>query len=109
MDESWKSDLERWLTPFLGALRHKVRVRMCPAYVAGLIGAGDDPIAAGRQLAAKRSGPADHLCAEPGDKEDRLSRVLAKAVIGQGNAIGRHAGGRAFCAHIRVACNWSAQ
>jgi SRSO17 transposase len=41
MDESWKSDLERWLTPFLGALRHKVRARMCPAYVAGLIGAGD--------------------------------------------------------------------
>ena len=41
MDENWKSDLERWLAPFLGALRHKVRVRMCPAYVAGLIGAGD--------------------------------------------------------------------
>ncbi|QPC95456.1 IS701 family transposase (plasmid) [Mesorhizobium sp. INR15] len=41
MDENWKSDLERWLAPFLGALRHKVRARMCPAYVAGLIGAGD--------------------------------------------------------------------
>lgn len=41
MEESWKSDLERWLAPFLGALRHKVRARMCPAYVAGLIGAGD--------------------------------------------------------------------
>jgi SRSO17 transposase len=41
MDESWKSDLERWLAPFLGALRHKARARMCPAYVAGLIGAGD--------------------------------------------------------------------
>jgi SRSO17 transposase len=40
-DESWKSHLERWLAPFLVALRHKVRVRMCPAYVAGLIGAGD--------------------------------------------------------------------
>ncbi len=41
MDENWKSDLERWLAPFIGALRHKTRARMCPAYVAGLIGAGD--------------------------------------------------------------------
>lgn len=41
MDESWKSDLEQWLAPFLGALRHRVRARMCPAYVAGLIGAGE--------------------------------------------------------------------
>ena len=41
MDESWKTDLERWLAPFLAALGHKVRARMCPAYVAGLIGAGD--------------------------------------------------------------------
>ena len=41
MDETWKSDLDRWLTPFLSAFRHKVRARMCPAYVAGLIGAGD--------------------------------------------------------------------
>lgn len=41
MDEHWKSELENWLLPFLAALRHKVRARMCPAYVAGLIGAGD--------------------------------------------------------------------
>ncbi|EGO93859.1 transposase [Acidiphilium sp. PM] len=41
MDESWKSDLERWLAPFVNAFRHKTRARMCPAYVAGLIGAGD--------------------------------------------------------------------
>ena len=41
MDENWKSDLERWLAPFIRALRHKTRARMCPAYVAGLIGAGD--------------------------------------------------------------------
>jgi len=41
MDETWKADLERWLSPFLDALGHKVRARMCPAYVAGLIGAGD--------------------------------------------------------------------
>jgi SRSO17 transposase len=41
MDESWKSDLERWLAPFISGLRHKTRARMCPVYVAGLIGAGD--------------------------------------------------------------------
>lgn len=41
MDESWKSDLERWLAPSISALRHKTRARMCPVYVAGLIGAGD--------------------------------------------------------------------
>jgi SRSO17 transposase len=41
MDETWKSDLEKWLAPFVSALRHKTRARMCPAYIAGLIGAGD--------------------------------------------------------------------
>jgi hypothetical protein len=41
MEGSWKSDLERWLAPFISALRHKTRARMCPAYFAGLIGAGD--------------------------------------------------------------------
>lgn len=41
MDRNWQADLECWLTPFLAALRHKTRARMCPAYVAGLIGPGD--------------------------------------------------------------------
>ena len=41
MEETWKSELDRWLAPFVSAFRHKRRVRMCPAYVAGLIGAGD--------------------------------------------------------------------
>jgi hypothetical protein len=41
MDETWKSDLDGWLAPFLGAFRHKTRARMCPVYVAGLIGVGD--------------------------------------------------------------------
>jgi hypothetical protein len=41
MGESWKSDTERWLAPFIGALRHETRARVCPAYVSGLIGAGD--------------------------------------------------------------------
>ena len=41
MAEDWRSDLEVWLAPFLAVLRHKTRVRMCPAYIAGLIGPGD--------------------------------------------------------------------
>lgn len=41
MDADWTEDLERWLAPFLSALGHKTRRRMCPAYIAGLIGPGD--------------------------------------------------------------------
>jgi SRSO17 transposase len=41
MDVDWQRDLDRWLAPFVAALRHKTRARMCPAYIAGLIGPGD--------------------------------------------------------------------
>jgi SRSO17 transposase len=41
MDTRWQSDLEHWLEPFVAALGHKTRRRMCPAYIAGLIGPGD--------------------------------------------------------------------
>jgi SRSO17 transposase len=37
----WGKELERWLKPFLDRLDHKARRRMCPLYVAGLIGPGD--------------------------------------------------------------------
>src|ERR1700721_3601264 len=44
-------DLERWLAPFLARLGQKARRRMCPLYVAGLIGPGDrksvEPMACG--------------------------------------------------------------
>ena len=50
MAQDWRGDLEAWLAPFLAALRHKTRVQLCPAYIAGLIGPGDrksvQPIAA---------------------------------------------------------------
>jgi hypothetical protein len=35
MDVDWQADLDRWLAPFVAALRHKTRARMCPAYIAG--------------------------------------------------------------------------
>ncbi|MBS1035910.1 IS701 family transposase [Gluconobacter cerinus] len=41
MDRDWREDLEAWLAPFIEALGHKARARMCPAYIAGLIGPGD--------------------------------------------------------------------
>src|SRR6184192_1658630 len=37
----WTEELERWLKPFLNRLAHKARRRMCPLYVAGLIGPGE--------------------------------------------------------------------
>ena len=41
MVNDWRGDLEVWLTPFLAALQNKTRMRVCPAYIAGLIGPGD--------------------------------------------------------------------
>ena len=38
MEEDWRRDLEQWLEPYLQALANKTRRRMCPAYIAGLIG-----------------------------------------------------------------------
>jgi SRSO17 transposase len=46
----WNDELEGWLKPFLARLGHKARRRMCPLYVAGLIGPGErksiEPLAA---------------------------------------------------------------
>ncbi len=38
---AWEHELQSWLEPFLKPLRHPTRRRMCPLYVAGLIGPGD--------------------------------------------------------------------
>ena len=47
---AWTACLEDWLAPFLGHLTHAARRRMCPLYVAGLIGEGErkslEPMAA---------------------------------------------------------------
>src|SRR3954454_1775313 len=40
-NSNWEDELGRWLKPFLDRLGHKARRRMCPLYVAGLIGPGD--------------------------------------------------------------------
>lgn len=41
LDTHWRSDLEHWLEPFLAELSHPARRKMCPLYIAGLIGPGD--------------------------------------------------------------------
>jgi SRSO17 transposase len=38
---NWEDELQSWLKPFLDHLGHKARRRMCPLYLAGLIGPGD--------------------------------------------------------------------
>ena len=41
MEKDWQGHLERWLEPYLQGFGNKTRRRMCPAYIAGLIGPGD--------------------------------------------------------------------
>lgn len=65
-------DLTQWLTPFLARLGHKARRRMCPLYVAGLIGPGDrksvEPMAA-------RLAPGDY---------DQLHHFISSGVWNEG-------------------------
>jgi SRSO17 transposase len=64
----WEEELGRWLTPFLKRLGHKTRRRMCPLYVAGLIGPGDRKSVAPM---AERFAPGDY---------DRLHHFVAAGV-----------------------------
>ena len=54
---NWEDDLSGWLKPFLDRLGHKARRRMCPLYVAGLIGPGDRKSV---QPMAERLAPGDY-------------------------------------------------
>ena len=53
----WEDELGRWLEPFLERLGHRSRQRMCPLYVAGLIGPGDRKSV---QPMAERLAPGDY-------------------------------------------------
>lgn len=64
----WGEDLDRWLAPLVGRFGHKARRRMCPLYVAGLIGPGD----------RKSVGPMAERVA-PGDY-DRLHHFVSDGV-----------------------------
>src|SRR3984893_4095690 len=54
---NWEDELRGWLQPFLDRLGHKSRRRMCPLYVAGLIGPGDRKSV---QPMAERLAPGDY-------------------------------------------------
>jgi SRSO17 transposase len=64
----WTEALERWLEPFLARLGNKTRQRMCPLYIAGLIGPGDRKSV---QPMAARFAPGDY---------DRLHHFIATGV-----------------------------
>lgn len=67
-ETDWTNDLDRWLEPFLARLGHKARRRMCPLYVAGLIGPGDRKSV---QPMAERLAPGEY---------DRLHHFVADGV-----------------------------
>jgi SRSO17 transposase len=64
----WTEELGRWLEPFLARLGNKARRRMCPLYVAGLIGPGDRKSV---QPMASRFAPGDY---------DQLHHFIAAGV-----------------------------
>jgi SRSO17 transposase len=64
----WEDELGRWLKPFLDRLGHKARRRMCPLYIAGLIGPGDRKSV---QPMAARLAPGDY---------DQLHHFIADGV-----------------------------
>ncbi len=66
--ENWNAELRTWLSPFLTKLGHKARRRMCPLYVAGLIGPGDRKSV---QPMAERLAPGDY---------DQLHHFIAAGV-----------------------------
>ncbi|EIM31015.1 IS701 family transposase [Microvirga lotononidis] len=79
---AWEHELQSWLEPFLTHLHHPARRRMCPLYVAGLIGPGErkslQPIAA-------RVAPADYdqlhhfVAVGPWDEAPLDAELLAQA------------------------------
>ena len=89
---AWEHELQSWLEPFLTPLHHPARRRMCPLYVAGLIGPGErkslQPIAA-------RVAPADYdqlhhfVAVGPWDEAPLEAELLAQAnrLVGGPDAI----------------------
>ena len=88
----WDDDLFQWLAPFLARLGHKARRKMCPLYVAGLIGVGErksmEPIAA--RVAAGRYDRLHHFISDgvwdSGSLEEELA-VQAETLVGGDDAV----------------------
>ena len=79
---AWEHELQSWLEPFLNPLRHPARRRMCPLYVAGLIGPGERK---SLQPMAARVAPADYdqlhhfVAVGPWDEAPLEAELLAQA------------------------------
>jgi SRSO17 transposase len=79
---AWDHELQSWLEPFLKPLRHPARRRMCPLYVAGLIGPGERK---SLQPMAARVAPADYdqlhhfVTVGPWDEAPLDAELLAQA------------------------------
>jgi len=89
---AWERELQSWLEPFLTHLRHPARRRMCPLYVAGLIGPGERK---SLQPMAARVAPADYdqlhhfVAVGPWDEAPLEAELLAQAnrLVGGSKAI----------------------
>jgi SRSO17 transposase len=89
---AWEHELQSWLEPFLKPLRHPARRRMCPLYVAGLIGPGERK---SLQPMAARVAPADYdqlhhfVAVGPWDEAPLDAELLAQAnrLVGGPDAI----------------------
>ena len=66
---AWEHELQSWLEPFLKPLHHPAHRRMCPLYVAGLIGLGErkslQPMAARGRVNRLASSPRPNACYYP--------------------------------------------
>ena len=88
MTSKWEDELARWLAPFLDCLGHKARRRMCPLYVAALIGPGERKSV---QPMAERFAPGDydqlhHFIADGvWDAAPLVSGLLIQAILVDGN------------------------
>ena len=89
---AWEHELQSWLEPFLNHLHHPARRRMCPLYVAGLIGPGERK---SLQPMAARVAPADYdqlhhfVAVGPWDEAPLDAELLAQAnrLVGGPDAI----------------------
>jgi len=89
---NWEDELGRWLKPFLDRLDHKARRRMCPLYVAGLIGPGERKSI---QPLAERLAPGDYdqlhhfVAAGVWDAAPLETELLVQAdrLVGGGDAV----------------------
>jgi SRSO17 transposase len=89
---AWEYELQSWLEPFLNNLHHPARRRMCPLYVAGLIGPGERK---SLQPIAVRVAPADYdqlhhfVAVGPWDEAPLEAELLAQAnrLVGGPDAI----------------------